>query len=76
MSASLLREAAARLRDEWIDLDPGVRPTAFYLAVADWLDGMAARAESKIKHGGDSTAVWSHEIHALTVARAYLGRSS
>lgn len=43
------------------------------LAVADYLDHAAARAESKIAHGGGAEAVWSHEHDALTVARAYLG---
>ena len=49
---------------------------AVALAVADWLSGMAARAESKLAHGGDETAVWAHEHHALKVALTYLGRAS
>lgn len=43
------------------------------LAVADLLDHAAARAESKIEHGGWPEPVWSHERDALAVARAYLG---
>jgi hypothetical protein len=46
------------------------------LAVAVWLDAMASRAESKIAHGGNDSAVWAHERHALTVARAYLGETA
>jgi len=46
------------------------------LAVADWLDHAAARAESKIEHGGKPEPVWLHERDALAVARAYLGRES
>jgi hypothetical protein len=49
---------------------------AVALAVADWLDEVAARAESKVKHGGNDAAVWSHERDALAVARAYLGEAS
>lgn len=49
---------------------------AVALAVADWLDSMASRAESRIALGGDEAAVWSHERHALAVATAYLGESA
>jgi len=48
---------------------------AVALAVADWLEGVAARIETKIRKGGSETGVWSHEKHALTVARAYLGEA-
>lgn len=45
------------------------------LAVADWLDHAAARAECKIANGGGEGPVWSHEHDALSVARVYLGRT-
>lgn len=48
---------------------------AVALAVADWLDAMASRAEAKVEKGGNETAVWSAERYSLTVARAYLGES-
>jgi hypothetical protein len=51
----------------------GNRLAAAWLAVADLLDAAAGRAESKVARGGLSSAVWSHEIRALAVARAYLG---
>ena len=46
------------------------------LPVADLLDHAAARAESKIEHGGKVGPVWSHERDALAVARAYLGEDA
>ena len=46
------------------------------LAVADWLDSMASRAESKLALGGNEAAVWSHERHALAVARAVNGEAT
>lgn len=48
---------------------------AVALAVADWLDYAAARAECKIANGGGEVPVWSHERDALSVARVYLGRT-
>ena len=52
-------------------MHPGVA-----LAFADLLDHAAARAESKIEHGGKPEPVWSHEADALAVARAYLTTAS
>lgn len=49
---------------------------AVALALADLLEHAAARAESKIQHGGDRDAVWSHERDALAVARVYLGEQA
>lgn len=48
---------------------------AVALSVADMLDHAAARAETKVRLGGDSTAVWSHEKDALAIARTYLGEN-
>lgn len=75
MSAETLRRAATGLRDEWGEKPLGTawhRERDFHLAVADWLDHAAARAESKIQHGGKEGPVWSHERDALAVAAAYL----
>lgn len=49
-------------------MHPGVA-----LTIATILEQAAARAEAKMKHGGKFEYVWSHERHALEIARAYLG---
>lgn len=46
------------------------------LAVADWLEHVVARSQTRISLGGKPGPVWSHERDALAVARAYLGRES
>lgn len=40
--------------------------------LADLLDHVAARCESKIGHGGKAEPVWSHERDALALARSIL----
>ena len=69
--AVLLREAASRMRAHSTDAPPLAAAVA--LAVADWLEHAAARAECKIEHGGGRDPVWSHERDALAVARVFLG---
>jgi hypothetical protein len=81
VSAEVLREAADSLRNEWVDADPGVRPTAFMLAVADWLDATADQWERtdafRIADQRYATvSTWAGppaNDPALTVARAHLG---
>lgn len=82
------RDPIANVSDQWYESDPDepapvddARHIASWhpavaLAVADWLEHAAARAESKIQHGGKESPVWSHERDALAVARAYLGESA
>jgi hypothetical protein len=48
---------------------------AVALAVANLLDHAAARAESKIQHGGIESAAWSHERDALAVCDAWEARA-
>ncbi len=62
MSADLLREAAADMRDQYDDAEDG-GPDPFIFAVAAWLDACASVLEAK-----PSAA----KAHAVTVARAYL----
>lgn len=68
--AERLRHAAAAMREQNIPGRGYMDDT--FLAVADLLDHAAARAESKIQHGGNVSFVWSHERDALAVANAYL----
>jgi hypothetical protein len=43
------------------------------LVAAELLEHVAARAKSKIEHGGNARAVWSSERDALRLACTYLG---
>ena len=63
MSADLLRRAVTAIRDEHSreDVDD-LDVSCFYLAVADWL--------AEVAIGGNE------RMHALAVARAYLGEQS
>lgn len=73
MSADVLRQAAAQIRNDHGGIvSRCTQEGRRWLPVADLLDHAAARAESKIEHGGKPDPVWSHERDALAVARAYL----
>jgi hypothetical protein len=72
VSAEVLRRAATGIRDEWAGADPGVKPTAFYLAVADWLEHAAKAAERDAVDGYQM----GPRYPGLLLARTYLGEES
>ena len=77
MSAETLRTAAQRIREDWM---PGDVVDDTLLAVADWLEAIAARAvdiAGTIRSAGVAESVIANTLpgfpQALAVARAYLG---
>lgn len=83
MSAELLREASAAIRDGWGAVGPLSTPGhRFHCAVADWLDAEADTGEQlrdvlrEVEGRDDLNWEYGGLGKALAVARAYLGRDA